>query len=216
MARVEPDYFVYLKLQKHSGSSASIDTIPLRVNNISFSVDKQIPAIPIPLSGLVTGESSTVALDLGMSNKRISLSGFITETPIQRTHTKTGSTPTSLNFTAHELAQLIASGVDSTGIASYQAINELVILIDSKVDENYADRGSTKRIALTFGARGDSLSKDNTNVAIARSFSLADDHSEFLGHTGVKGFVQNFNATFSAESVDVEFSLEFAVATVLP
>ena len=158
MARVEPDYFVYLKLQKHSGSSASIDTIPLRVNNIQFSVDKQIPAI-VFLSGLATGESATVALDLGMSNKRISLSGFITETPIQRSHTKTGSTPTTLNFTAHELAQLIASGVDSTGIASYQAVNELVILMDSKVDENYVDRGSTKRIPLTFTSRGFSIKR---------------------------------------------------------
>ena len=208
MARTEPDYFVFLKLQKHSGSSSSIDTIPLRVNSISLSVDKTIPAIPIPLSGLVTGESSTVALDLGMSNKRISLNGFITETPIQRTHTKTGSTPTTLNFTAHELAQLIASGVDSTGIASYQAVNELVILIDSNIDENYADRGGLKRIA--------SLSKDNTNITIAGDFPLADNHSDFAGHKGVKGFIQNFSATLSAESVDVEFSMEFAVATVLP
>ena len=207
---------VYLKIAKHSGSNATIDTIPLNVTTVSVSVDKQIPAFPIPLSGLATGESQTAALDLGMSNKRISLNGFITETPIQRTHTKTGSTPTTLNFTAHELAQLIASGVDSTGIASYQAINELVILMDSKVDENYADRGSTKRIALTFASRGDSLSKDNTNVALAKSFPLAEDHSDFAGHTGLKGFVQNFNATFSAESVDVEFGLEFAVATVIP
>lgn len=216
MARTEPDYFVFLKLQKHSGSSSSIDTIPLRVNSISLSVDKTIPAIPIPLSGLVTGESSTVALDLGMSNKRISLNGFITETPIQRTHTKTGSTPTTLNFTAHELAQLIASGVDSTGIASYQAVNELVILIDSNIDENYADRGGLKRIALSFRSRGDSLSKDNTNITIAGDFPLADNHSDFAGHKGVKGFIQNFSATLSAESVDVEFSMEFAVATVLP
>lgn len=211
-----PDYYVYLKLQKHSGSSASIDTIPLRVNSISISVDKTIPAIPIPLSGLVTGESTTVALDLGMSNKRISLTGFLVETTIQRTHTKTGSTPTSLDFTAHELAQMLSSGVDSTGLASYQAVNELVILIDSKVDETYADRGSTKNIAFNFASRGASLLKDNKNVLAPSTFPLASDHSDWDGHNGIKGFISNFSATLSAESVDVEFSLEFVAANVLP
>jgi len=210
------DYYVYLKLQKHSGSSASIDTIPLRVNSVSLSVDKTIPAIPIPLSGLVTGESTTVALDLGMSNKRISLTGFIVETAIQRTHTKTGGTPNTLTFTAHEIAQMLASSVDSTGLASYQAVNELVILIDSKVDEDYADRGSIKEIPLTFTARGGSLLKDNKNVLAPSTFPLASDHSDWDGHTGIKGFISNFSATLSAESVGVEFSLEFVAATVLP
>lgn len=203
------DYFVYLKLQNHSGSSASIDTIPLRVNTVSVSVDKTIPAIPIPLSGLATGESATVALDLGMSNKRISLSGFITETTIQRTHTKTGSTPDSLNFTPQELAQMIASGVDSTGLASYQAINELVVLIPSKVDENYS-QVAERNIPLTFASRGGSLEKDNINVVLAKPFPTSSTSS------GLSGFVQNFSYEMTGESVDISFSMEFAVATVLP
>ena len=76
---------VYLKIGAHNGSSATINTIPLNVTTVSISVDKQIPAFPIPLSGLATGESQTAALDLGMSSKRISLSGFITETQIVET-----------------------------------------------------------------------------------------------------------------------------------
>ena len=203
------DYFVYLKLQNHSGSSASIDTIPLRVNTVSVSVDKTIPAIPVPLSGLATGESATVALDLGMSNKRISLNGFITETTIQRTHTKTGSTPDSLNFTPQELAQMIASGVDSTGLASYQAINELVVLIPSKVDENYS-QVAERNIPLTFASRGGALEKDNTNVVLAKPFPTSSTSS------GLSGFIQNFSYEMTGESVDISFSMEFAVATVLP
>lgn len=202
--------YVYLKLQKHSGSSATIDTIPLKVNTVSVSVDKTIPAIPVPFSGLVTGESVTVALDLGMSNKRISLSGFIVDGELRRSHTKTGDIPDTLEFTAQEIAQMIASGVDSTGIASYQAISELVVLIDSKVDENYADRGTTVQIPLTFRARGSALEKDNTNVFGSLDFPTSSTSK------GLSGFVQNFSYEMSAESVDISFSMEFAVANVLP
>ena len=79
--------FVYLKLQQHKGTSTSVDIIPLKVQSISISVDKAIPNLPVPLSGLATGESATVALDLGMSNKRISLTGIILETTLERSHT---------------------------------------------------------------------------------------------------------------------------------
>lgn len=202
--------FVYLKLQEHSGSSSSIDTIPLKVNSVSVSVDKTIPAIPIPLSGLATGESTTVALDLGMSNKRISLSGFIVDTEIRRSHTKSGGSATNLTFTAQEVAQMIASGVDSTGLASYQAINELVVLMDSKVDENYADRGTTVQIPLTFKSRGNSLEKDNTNVVRAGTFPTSSTSR------GLSGFIQSFSYEMSGESIDVSFNLEFVVANVLP
>tara|TARA_R100001510_G_scaffold53629_1_gene55410 strand:- start:2733 stop:3347 length:615 start_codon:yes stop_codon:yes gene_type:complete len=202
--------YVYLKLQKHSGSSATIDTIPLKVNSVSVSVDKTIPAIPIPLSGLATGESTTVALDLGMSNKRISLNGIIVDTEIRRSHTKSGGSATNLTFTAQEVAQMIASGVDSTGLASYQAINQLVVLIDSKVDENYTARASTVQIPLTFRARGNALEKDNTNVVGSFSFPTSSTSK------GLSGFIQSFSYEMTGESIDVSFSLEFVVANVLP
>lgn len=201
---------VYLKLQKHSGSSATIDTIPLRVDRVSVSVDKTIPAIPVPLSGLATGESSTVALDLGMSNKRISLSGFLVDTEIRRTHTKTGGIADTLTFSAQELAQMIASGVDSTGLARYQAINELVVLIDSKVDENYAQRASSIDIPLTFRARGEANTKDNQNVIGSLAFPTSSTSK------GLSGFIQSFSYEMTGETVEVSFNMEFVVANVLP
>ena len=199
---------VYLKIAKHSGSSASIDTIPLNVTNVSISVDKQIPAFPIPLSGLATGESQTAALDLGMSSKRISLQGFINETTIRRTHKETGGTADTLTFTPQEIAQLIASGVDSTGLAEYQAINELVILIPSKVDENYV-QVAERDIPLSFRARGNPNELDNTGVSSSLSFPTPTSG-------GLKGFIQQFGCELSAESVDISFNLEFVVAFILP
>jgi len=199
---------VYLKIAKHSGSSASIDTIPLNVTNVSISVDKQIPAFPIPLSGLATGESQTAALDLGMSSKRISLQGFINETTIRRTHKETGGTADTLTFTPQEVAQLIASGVDSTGLAEYQAINELVILIPSKVDENYV-QVTERDIPLSFRARGNPNELDNTGVSNSLSFPTPTSG-------GLKGFIQQFGCELSAESVDISFNLEFVVAFILP
>ena len=199
---------VYLKIAKHSGNSASIDTIPLNVTNVSISVDKQIPAFPIPLSGLATGESQTAALDLGMSSKRISLSGFITETTIRRTHKETGGTADTLTFTPQEVAQLIASGVDSTGLAEYQAINELVILIPSKVNENYV-QVAERDIPLSFRARGGPNELDNTGVSSSLSFPTPTSG-------GLKGFIQQFGCELSAESVDISFNLEFVVAFILP
>ena len=199
---------VYLKIAKHSGSSASIDTIPLNVTNVSISVDKQIPAFPIPLSGLATGESQTAALDLGMSSKRISLQGFINETTIRRTHKETGGTADTLTFTPQEIAQLIASGVDSTGLAEYQAINELVILIPSKVDENYV-QVTERDIPLSFRARGNPNELDNTGVSSSLSFPTPTSG-------GLKGFIQQFGCELNAESVDISFNLEFVVAFILP
>ena len=148
---------VYLKIAKHSGSSASIDTIPLNVTNVSISVDKQIP---------------------------------------------------TLTFTPQEVAQLIASGVDSTGLAEYQAINELVILIPSKVDENYV-QVTERDIPLSFRARGNPNELDNTGVSNSLSFPTPTSG-------GLKGFIQQFGCELSAESVDISFNLEFVVAFILP
>ena len=201
--------YCYLKIQKHGGTNALVDTIPLRVNTVSISTDKTIPAFPIPLSGLATGESSTVAFDLGMSNKRISLSGFITETEIRRSHTKTAGVADTLNFTPQEVAQLIASGVDSTGLAKYQAINELVVLMPSKVDEDYV-QVSERNIPFTFKARGSANSKDNYLVAAPGSFPTSETSR------GLRGFISSFSCTLSSDSVDIEFTLEFTCANVLP
>ncbi len=202
------EHNVFLKLQAFDEADGLyINTIPLKVESINFTTDKTIPAFPIPLSGAITGESTTVALDLGMSNKTVSLQGIITEQTITKKH---GDSPSSsLNFTAHEIAQMIASGVDSTGLAEHQAFNELVILMPSTVDSSY-NQVIERQIPFTWSSRGDSLKLDNARVPLPSSFpsSVIDD--------GLKGFIRSFGFTFSAETRYIEFNLEFQVAIILP
>ena len=216
--------YVYLKLQQFSGTDLAIDTIPLKVQSVSVSVDKTVPNISIPFAGLATGESEKIALDLGMATKRLTLTGFILDTQIKRSHTETGdpATPIALEFTAQEIAQLIASGVDPTGITINQTINELLVYMDSKVNENYEDRGQAadatvtklgtviSQIPLTFAARGNAFSKDNTNILRPTAFPTAGST------TGIKGFVSQFSYDLNAETVEITFSMEFTIATVLP
>ena len=208
--------YVYLKTQAFSGSDLNINTIPLKVTSVGISVTKTIPAFPVPLSGVALGESITAALDLGMATKNISVSGVITDTVIQKTNVGNDS---ALTFTAHETAQMIAAGVDSTGFATNQAFSELVILMHSFVGNDYqtrsgvntADRSTGTLIPLTFGSRGGADSKDN--LGVPTPFSTFPDSST---EVGLSGFVRSFTCNFEAESTDLTFSLEFEVASIVP
>tara|TARA_R110000823_G_scaffold90501_1_gene199956 strand:- start:28 stop:660 length:633 start_codon:yes stop_codon:yes gene_type:complete len=208
--------YVYLKTQAYSGTNLSLNTIPLQITSVGVSVTKTIPSFPIPLSGVIAGESITAALDLGMANKAISLAGVINDTSITKT---IGGATTTRTFTAHEIAQIIAAGVDSTGFAKNQAFSELVILMPSFVDSNYetrngvdvSDRSTGSLIPLTFGSRGGSNAKDNKGVP--SPFSLFPDSSTDIGLTG---FVRSFSTNFEAEAHDLSFTLEFEVASVVP
>tara|TARA_R110000737_G_scaffold343093_1_gene368731 strand:+ start:1131 stop:1829 length:699 start_codon:yes stop_codon:yes gene_type:complete len=230
--------YVYLKTQAFSGSNLAINTIPLQITSVALSVTKTIPSFPIPLSGVISGESITAALDLGMATKNISLTGVINDTLITKT---IGGVITTRTFTAHEVAQMIAAGVDSTGFAKNQAFSELVVLMPSFVrsDYNYSgtcnvsgnnnktdclaaggtwteistldDRNTGSLVPLTFGSRGGSNAKDNKGVP--SPFSLFPDSST---DTGLTGFVRTFGCNFEAEAHDISFNLDFEIASVIP
>jgi len=206
---------VYLKLQAHtSADGLTTNVIELKATSVSISVSKTIPAFPIPLSGVATGESITAALDLGMAQKTISVQGVILDQTV--TKSEVGS---AVTFTAHEVAQLIASGVDSTGFAKNQAFNELVVLIPSFVDSNYAQRGgidTTDRntgtlIPFNFASRGDNNSLDNLGVP-AKISSFPDASTD----TGLTGFIRSFSCDMNSESYELSFSLEFETAVIVP
>lgn len=206
--------YVYLKTQSYTGTNLSQNTIPLNVVSAGISVSKTIPAFPIPLSGVATGESITTAFDLGMATKSVNLSGFILDAEITKTFGG-GDNPTTTEthtFTAQEIAQMIASGVDSTGFAKKQAFSELVILIPSNVDANYNPRATLGTlIPLTFGSRGARNEKDNEGVPLP--LTTFPDSSTDIGLTG---FIRSFSFNLEAETTDVSFSLDFEVATVIP
>ena len=206
--------YVYLKTQSYTGTNLSQNTIPLNVVSAGISVSKTIPSFPIPLSGVATGESITTAFDLGMASKSVNLSGFIQDAEITKTFGG-GDNPTTTEthtFTAQEIAQMIASGVDSTGFAKKQAFSELVILIPSNVDADYNIRGTLGTlIPLTFGSRGNTNEKDNEGVPLPLT-TFPDSSTD----VGLTGFIRSFSFNLEAESTDVSFSLDFEVATVIP
>ncbi len=212
------DHYVFLRLGAgaQSGNELTDNIIPLKATSVDISTSKTIPSLDIPFSGLLTGESVTAALDLGMASKSITVTGFILEDTITKKFTKTSDAITR-TFTAIEIAQLIHSSVDSTGLQSYQAINELIFLFDSKVNEDYVQRtpdGATQLIPFTYSARGDggvtSGTLDNQGVAFPKAFPT-NEYSE-----GLKGFIRSFNTTIDSTTIDISFNLQFEVATVFP
>ena len=207
---------VYLKTQQFSGTDSTLNTIPLKCTSVGVTVTKTIPSMPIPLSALFSGESETLALDLGMTNKSIALQGIITDTSISRTIDGETNTKT---FTAHEVAQIIASGVDAMSIAKNQAFSELVILIPSFVDSNYAtrssvnadDRSSGTLVPLTFHSRGVAGEKENEGVSIVRN-----EFPDLSTDTGLVGFIRTFGFNIESEATEITFNLEFEVARTFP
>jgi len=206
---------VYLKLQAHKPSDGlTTNVIELKATSVSISVSKTIPSFEVPLSGVATGESITAALDLGMASKTISVQGVILDQTV--TKSEVGSPVT---FTAHEVAQLIASGVDSTGFAKNQAFNELIILIPSFVDSNYTQRGGIDindrstgiNIPFNFASRGDNNALDNVGVP-AKISSFPDANTD----TGMTGFIRSFSCDISADTFELSFSLEFETALLVP
>jgi hypothetical protein len=231
--------YVYLKLQSNTDNSDTVNVIPLKANSVSISVSKTIPAFPIPLSGVATGESITAALDLGMAQKTISVQGIILDETITKT---IDGSPRPLKFTAHEIAQMIASGVDSTGFAKNQAINELIVKIPSLVasDYNYigtcsnsaylnktdceanggtwtatatdsSTREDGRNIPFTFASRGANDELDNLGVP-AKISSFPDKDTD----TGLTGFIRSFGCDISGDAYELSFNLDFETAIIVP
>ena len=209
--------YVYLKFNSNTNNSLTVNVIPLNVTSVGISVSKVVPSFPVPLSGIPAGESITLAIDAGMATKNISINGFINDTTLTKT---IDGVSTTRRFTAHEVAQMIASSVDSTGIAINQAISELIVLYPSFVDSSFehrsgitvnSSRDEGTNVPFNFASRGDKNSKDNINVPAPISTYPDNDTS-----TGVTGYIRSFTCNFEAEAHDISFSLEFEAATIFP
>ena len=213
--------YVYLKFKVNEDGSLVNNVIPLKVTSIGISTDKVIPAFPVPLSGLATGEATVAALDAGMSTKTISLQGFI----LDETITKVGDgghDKGALKYTAHEIAQMIHSGVDSTGLAKHQGFDELVFLMPSYVNENFVDRGKAAdasvtengtveiQIPFTYKSRGGRGELDNYLVPLSGSFPTSS------ADTGLTGFIRQFSTDITSDTIEISFSMQFEIATVFP
>lgn len=206
--------YVYLKLNAFASESndLTLDTIPLKVVNVNISVSRQVLDFVIPLSSIATGESLNVGADFGAAEKTISLEGYLVDANIKKSHTDN-----SVFFTAQEIAQMIAASVDSSSLAKYQNFNELVVLIPSNVDSNFADRNSSSGIGsrgdlipFTFRARGAANTKDNTRVPAPFVFPDAQTNE------GIKGYISQFGFSLNAEATEVTFTMDFKQANIFP
>jgi len=205
------DHVVFLKFGAYKTADLSINTIPLKVTSLSISTNKTIPSLEVPLSGALSGESITAALDLGMASKSVSLQGFITEQAINKKWSESDAPTGAKTYTPIEIAQMIHSSVDSTGIQTYQSINELVFLYDSKVGNDGNSRTAVS-IPFTYASRGDDGKLDNYGTRD----DLKSDFPTSSTSEGMKGFIRSFETTIDSETIDVSFSMQFEIAEVFP
>tara|TARA_R110000751_G_scaffold256193_1_gene355678 strand:- start:89 stop:916 length:828 start_codon:yes stop_codon:yes gene_type:complete len=138
-----------LKARGKLGGSIDVNRIGLKAETISITTSRTIPSFPIPMSGMATGESLTMAMDLGMASKTINISGILTEQFITKKFKDdefpaTGGIPESpdkkmisVKMTSFEIAQLIHSYVDSSTFQHQQSLNGIIILIPTRVGKDY-------------------------------------------------------------------------------
>jgi hypothetical protein len=224
-------YSVWLQLESRGDNSSNFkeNRIGLLAQEISMSTSKTVPAFPIPFSGSVTGESTTLALDLGMASKTISISGIIVDQHLHKSWTTGISTPITTTkerrFTAFEIAQLIHSYVDSSALQEDQSLNELIILMPSRVDSNweYFDLGGLgtsenspidELPLVPFTYHNRPIDMKNTVTLGLKAFP--EPISNAAEQKGITGFISSFSSTISGEAFpEISFTLEFTEALVV-
>lgn len=131
------NFSVFLELQRRSDTGVGHENrIPLFVNDIQISTNKQALSFGVPFSGMTMGESKTLTFDTGKAEKTVNLSGMLLGQTIQKKKSTDGETKV-VKLTSFEMAQLIHSYVDSSALQDDQSLNKLVVLIPSRVDENF-------------------------------------------------------------------------------
>ena len=110
----EPNYRVFLELQRRSEfGSGQENRISLLATDVTVATNKTVLNMGVPFSGAVRGESLNLAMDVGMAQKTVSVSGFLVEQTITKKKDEDGE-PTSVKLTSFELAQLIHSYADAS------------------------------------------------------------------------------------------------------
>ena len=87
------NYKVFLELQRRNdiGTGAKVNRIALNATSVGITTSKTIPNIPVPMAGAVSGESVSLAFDMGLASKAI--------TPMLiHPHSKTTKTSTNSSY----------------------------------------------------------------------------------------------------------------------
>tara|TARA_R100001510_G_C7624054_1_gene184293 strand:+ start:146 stop:931 length:786 start_codon:yes stop_codon:yes gene_type:complete len=133
------NFRVWLELQRRQeiGGDRAMNRIPLFVNEISIGTQKTVPTLPIPFGSLATGKSETLAFDMGIASKNVSLNGILLNQRVSKDTGETGNSAKDRILTPFEMAQLIHSYVDSSAAQDDQSMNKIIILIPSRIDTNF-------------------------------------------------------------------------------
>ena len=212
--------------RRNDVGTGHINRIPLFVDNIGISTSKLVMNAPVPFSGAVRGESLNLAFDIGQASKNISISGTLMDQRISK-QKDADSLKDNVRLTAYEMAQLIHSYVDSSGFQDDQNMNKLIILLPSRVDENFAYHNGTAQnddisvlplIPFTWKNRGydNDFASLGANAKYFTPFTVNESDETIDGTVGLSGFIRSFSTNISgAEFPSVSFSLEFEEAMVL-
>lgn len=213
------DTFVFLNFKSRNDLDSSApfnaNRIALKAENIDINTTRTVPSFPLPFSGAITGESTTLAIDLGMATKNISINGIITEQVI--TKIDDDDNVYTVKMTAHEVAQLLHASVDSSFIQTQQNIGELIILIPSRVNNSYELHAGTTTetpvdelplVPFTFASR--TVDQENS----LRAANFPDPVTGSNAGKGVEGFIQTFGTNIVGGQPFIAFNLTFEVALV--
>ena len=223
--------WVFIKLASNADANSDYNRIWLQAETVGITTGKTVAAFPVPFSGLVTGESLSLALDLGMASKTINISGVLVEQEIKKKFKDNVTTADSgveggvtRKMSAQEIAQMLHSYVDSSFMQDQQNLNELIIIYPSYVDKNWeyhtglsasSKLADAKMMPFNYAVRdaGTVMGLD------ARGSIGGDDfptpiNSDTGEVNGVKGFIRNFNTTFEGQPF-VTFTLDFEVAVTI-
>lgn len=202
----------------------STNRIGLLATTISITTNKQSLALSIPFSGVISGESQTLAIDAGMASKTITVQGMILDQQVTKKN-KFGDKIDGVNMTSHEVAQLLHSYVDSSFLHEDQNLSKLIILMPSRVDTNFEYRDASHETAdptelplIPFTWANRDYDIPQTASGFKLSFGATPFPKEILIGTeteipGVSGFINDFSCDFAGqEGNTVTFSLTFTSA----
>ena len=231
--------YVMLELaRRSSGDTPGGDTsehmnnrIGLLCTSLDIQTNKQSLAFPIPFSGVIAGESTTLALDAGLATKTISLQGIILDQWVKKQTNKNDFSAVKLS--AHEIAQMIHSYVDSSFLHEDQNLTKLIVLYPSRTTKDFTQR--------TNGATLDTMqlplvpftwaNRDTEIPTTEGGFKLAFGNTPFPDEInlvttidgesttekeipGVTGFINDFSTNLSGDEFPaISFSLTFTNAS---
>jgi hypothetical protein len=199
-----------------TGGSITTNRIGLLCNTIDVSTNKQSIPFPVPFSGLAAGESKTIALDFGTAQKTLSITGILM--PQQIVKQKGTGESITIDLTAHEVAQLLHSYVDSSFLHEDQNLSKLIVLIPSKANTDFEARSGTTGksdselplIPFTWANRDYDVPKYSFgNTPFPDVFASTTDEIE-----GITGFIDTFTTNLvGTDYPSIPFNLTFTHAS---